>query len=121
MNKPHTYGKQWGNKAVDNNNVTYNKNIVNAPQRIIGYEKAMLCLKMLHPNDFHYRRPFSIKNHAMIYNQIAAFCTAYFSVGINAENFIRYLTDSHLIDAVGGSAVIRDIFQNLEVMGGIPQ
>ncbi|MCL1814890.1 MAG: hypothetical protein FWG27_03590 [Treponema sp.] len=121
MNKPHAYGKQWGSTAFDNDSVTYNRYIVNAPQRIIGYEKAMLCLKMLNPIDFHYRRPFSLKCHAMIYNQIESFCKDWSAIGINTENFIRYLVETHLIDEVGGPGVIRDIFQNLEVMGGIPQ
>jgi hypothetical protein len=121
MNKPHDSGNnQWGNTAFDDTNVTYNRWIVNAPQRIIGYEKAMLCLKMLNPDSFHYRRPFSLKHHAIIYNQINEFCKSWSGYGINAENFIQYLTTSHLIDEVGGPAAIRDIFQNLEVMGGLP-
>ena len=119
--KPHAHGKQWGSTAFDNNSITYNKNIVNAPQRIVGYEKAMLCLKMLYPQSYYYRRPFSVKCHAMIYNLIEPFCTAYGAYGINTENFILYLTDTGVIDNVGGPGAIRDIFQNLEVMGGIPQ
>jgi len=114
--KPHANGKQWGNKASDNN-ITYNKRIINAPQRILENEKLVLCQKMLYGKGFTHTRPFSDKRHSWIYNSIEPFYECYEATGISTENFIQYLKSVHDLDGVGGENFIRHIFQNLEVEG----
>jgi len=122
--KPRDRGNyQRGFTAIDNNRITYNKNVVKAPARFLEYEKYILIKKMFNCDIYNYRCQFSDNRLAIIYDYIKPFWDNQARIyGGNSDVFIRFLhktpyADKTALEAVGGADFVRSIFQDMEFEG----